>query len=364
MWPSILFLFIFCLFLLPLLPGMLELRLASDAKPLKVIQEYDTEITYFATGFKHYLEKNFPNFFSGRNKSTTPFQLGTLPDHTDFQIIHNGEQPVFDKKETSHSHTNRLIIAEPPLARPGKMLFEKEIYSAGAITTDENSQFRALLAEGNITLGQDCTILRWIHSGDSLAVGKGCSLYGRASAEKIISLSEPCQFERIHAPKILFGHSERSNGGARETSDLSPLEKLANVEDKYRDRWLVEGDIKIPDAHSFEGDLIASKNITLGADAYVKGSLKSNKDLILGKNARVAGAMVSAGNIHIAEGCHIAGPVIAEGEVFIESGSVLGLEHSPTTVSAPVITIISGVTVYGTVWAEDRAQMLAGGNVV
>jgi len=360
MWASAFFLFTFLLFLLPLLPGVLELRLASDAKPLKVIQEYDTDITYFAVGFKHYLEKNFANFFSVQNKAAAPFQQGTLGDRTDFQIIRNGKEPFFDKKETNRSQTSKLIIAQPFLELPGGMLFEKEVYSASSIITGKNSQFRAILAEENITLGEGCTIFRWIHSGASLTVGKGCDLYGRASAEKIISLGGHCKFERINAPRILFGHSERSYVDEREVSGLTMLETLSNVKDRYGNRWLVDGDINIPDAHSFEGDLVASGNIAIGAGSYVKGSLKSNKDLTLGKNARVTGAMVSTGDIHIAEGCHITGPVVAEGNVLIESGSVIGLENLPTTLSASIITIISGVTVYGTVWAEERAQMFTG----
>ena len=49
----------FLLFIIPLLPSLIELQMATDTRPLKVIQEYDSNIRHFAVGFRSYIEKNF-----------------------------------------------------------------------------------------------------------------------------------------------------------------------------------------------------------------------------------------------------------------------------------------------------------------
>ena len=360
MWITIFLLFTFCLFLLPLLPSILELCQATDTAPLRIIQEYDTDITYFATGFKQYLKTHFADFFSDKNYPFLASEYGILKDRTHFQIIHHSTKVSFNEKEIKYRHTDKLIIAGASLELPENMLFEKEIYSAGLIITGADSQFRSILAEDNIILGKGCTILRWIHSWNSITIGRDCALYGRVSAQRSIFMNENCRFERINAPQILLGNQLSHDVSILDVHDLTILKTLPNLQYKTGNRWLVNGDINIPELHFFEGNLIATGNIIIGNDSTIKGSIKSNKMLTLGRNTQVTGAVVSAGDIRIAAGCNITGPIIAEGNITIESGSSIGLENSPTTISAQIITIISGVTVYGTIWAEESAKLITG----
>jgi len=356
-WPIIFCLFVVFLFVLPLLPGLVELRFATDTKPLSVIQEYNTDITYFAKGFKTYLEKNFISFFSAEQKLNVPIQQGILRDNTNFQIIRNRTIPVFNLQEISRAKTDWLIIADSALILPGQIFFQKEIYSRNSISAGENSQFRALLAEENITLGKGCSILRWVHSGGSLFVDPNCNLYGRASAGSSITLSKRCVFERLHAPKIMFGKSQPVAAGRKKIHELLKVTTIPNVKDQYTRRWLIDGDIEIPENSFFDGDLIASRNVVIGAGSHIRGSIKSNNDLQLQNNVQVDGSVVSTGNLYIGNNCNLSGPVIAEDTIFIETGSTVGTETAQTTVSGLKIHIASGVVVFGSVWAEESARV-------
>ncbi len=356
MWSATFLLITFALLLLPLLPSLRELKFATDVQPLKVIQAYDTEITHFADGFRVWLRKNFGHFFDEQGAFTGPVSQGTLADKTRFQIVGTHSAPSFSEKEIASATTHTLIISNAALRLEKALFYESEVYSAADIETAAHSQFRALLAEGNMMLAQDCTVLRWVHSAMSLHAADGCSLFGRASAAHEMTLGKGSQFERLHASKIIFGAAVAPIAPA--TGTLIALTELPHIKDRYGRHWLIDGDIDVPAHHAFDGDLVATKNIHIGAGTHIMGSLKSTGDMYLAAGSQIDGAVVSRGNIHMGHGCRIAGPVIAEDTILIEEQSVIGLAAQPTTVTAPRIRIASGVTAYGTVWADENALVL------
>jgi len=349
--------FALCLFLLPLIPGLLELSSASDAKPLKVVQEYDSDVRHFAQGFKTYFEKNFGGFFNSMPEHDSAFE-GTLEDNTMFQITNNSGVPFFTGEEVRNAATAKLIVSPVAMLLPGKMFFESEIYGKSTVKVGEHSQLRALLAEGDIMLGEGCTVLRWIHSNTSLYAAPGCNLLSRASADQTINISTGCHFERLNAHKIVFGAISAPRNTLNK-GDLVTLETLPNVKDHFERRWLIDGDLSIPANSFFDGDIVASGNVVIGPGSYIRGSVKSNKDTHVFADARIDGSIFSSKNILVEPGCHISGPVIAEDAITLQEGSTIGVEILPTTVSAPVIHVASGVTTYGTVWADETGTVAA-----
>ncbi len=356
MWFALFLTITLILFLLPLIPSLLELNHATDTKPLRIVQEYDTEVTHFAVGFKAWLEKNFSEFFAVGRKTPKGASDGTLEDSTVFQIIGSNGVPSYSSKESKSRTTHKLILSASSLRLSEKMFFESEIYSAGDIQAGTQSQFRALLAEGDIELGERSTVLRWAHSHASLHAAAGCKLFGRTSADKNLVLEENCCFERLHAGKIVFGKLVAT--AKRPQAAPTVLKTLPNVKDRYERRWLIDGDIDIPEHRSFNGDLVATGDIHIGAGAHITGSLKSTRNMYLAADARIDGAIVSSGNIHMEAGCFVAGPVIAEHNLLIKEGAIIGSRALPTTVTAPNILIANGVTAFGTVWADESAAVM------
>ena len=354
MWLIIFILIVFFLLLLPLLPSLVELIYATDVAPLKVVQEYDADVKFFANGFKSYLQKNFGDFFEA---AIVDFREGTLKDGTNFQIIEQNGGVRFNKIDLYKRTINKLIISAGSLQLTSKLFYEKEIYSKHSVNAEDFSKFRALMSEENIWLGNECSILRWVHSNSSLVVGKNCKLFGRASADEAIFLGSNSNFQRLHANKIHFGEAVVIPQNSGNINKIV-LEKLPNVKDRYKRRWIVDGDAEIPENNVFDGDIVATKDVKIGSYSHIMGSLKSNADMYIAMGAHIDGSVVSAGKIFIEAACQIKGTVLAEELITMKEGNVIGAENSLTTVTAPYINISGGTVVFGTVWADESGQVV------
>lgn len=353
MWFWIFLLATLFLMLLPVIPAIVELYAGTDTQPLRVIQEYDTDVTHFATGFKNYLEKNFGSFFAAARTSEFAFQEGVLRDGTNFQVVKTGGAPSFSHKEVTKANTDKLILAFSPLVLPEKMFFETEVYSYSTIKTGGFSHFRAIMAEESLDIGERSSVLRWAHSGTVLSVGPACNLFGRASATQMIQIADNCVFERLNAPQIVFGNATLP--APLSNPQLRAINDLPNVRDIYEKRWVIGGSADLPENSLFDGDLITTKDLEIGDGSHITGSLKSNKDMHIGAGVRIDGAVFAAGNLYIEAGCQITGPVVAEGTLMIEARTVIGSPAAQTTVSANKMIISSGVISHGSIWADESA---------
>jgi hypothetical protein len=350
------FLFVtFLLFLLPLLPAIFEFAYPTDNKPLRIVQEYDTDIRHFANGFRVYLQKQFGENFHQVLAEGVAFQEGNFADGAPFQVLGRDNAPEFSTGEKMSLSSQKVIISTAPLKLPARYSFDREIYSTEDITSGIEGHYRALLAEGNIVLDKSCTLLRWVHSAKALRVGRDCRLYGRASADETIQLAQGCEFERISAPRVIFGEEFSALITTWDKNTLQALKEPTNISFKYNNRWVIDGSITLPENSYFEGDIIATQDIVIGHGSFIKGSVKSNRNLTLESKVCIEGSAVSAGNITTGNGCTITRPVIAEEQIFIGSGNSIGLEVFPTTVTAPVVVVTTGTIVYGSVWALERA---------
>jgi hypothetical protein len=346
------------LFMLPLLPAILEFAYPTDNKPLRIVQEYDTDIRHFANGFKSYLQKQFGENFHHVLAEGVAFQEGNFADGAPFQVLGRDNAPEFSMLEKTALSTQKVIISTAPLKLPARYSFDREIYSTEDITAAADGHYRALLAEGNIVLDKSCTLLRWVHSAKALKVGKECRLYGRASADGMMQLAEQCEFERISAPMLVFGEETLAHITTWDKNTLQPLAEPPNISFKYNNRWVIDGSITLPENSYFEGDIIATQDIIIGRGSFIKGSVKSNRNLTLEDKVCIEGSAVSTGNITTGNGCKIKGPVIAEEQIIIGSGNSIGTELLLTTVTAPVVAVTTGTIVYGSVWALERALVI------
>jgi len=357
MWDAVFILITLLIMVLPMIPGMVELALATDTQPLRVIQEYDSDVAHFANGFRSYLQKSFPNFFAQLEQGTVKFQDGSLDGRTRYQIIGPGSVPFFDQKEVSVASTRKLIVSAEALQLPRDMFFESEVYSTTSITAGRDSQFRALLAEESITLGEGCATMRWVHCTGTLNVAQGCQLMGRASAGQEIFISEHVKFERLNAPRIVFGQHGLATMPDVSRAQAVKLEDIVRIKDRFERRWLVEGTLELPENSYFDGDIVAGKDIIIGAGSHIKGSIKSNGDLIVGPSVLVQGSAFSAGDLTLSSGSFVGGPVVAEKALLLQSGVTIGTLEAPTTVTADIITVASGVEVHGTLWANEPGSV-------
>ena len=210
--------------------------------------------------------------------------------------------------------------------------------------------FRALLGEKVVKLRRASTVIRWAHAVRAFRAEHDCDLYGRISSDGEIRLESGCAFRRLNAPRISLGDSEpEASDIAAETTPASPPTS----------RLLVDEDLEIQNGEIVSTNIVTRGRLHIGAGAHLLGSVKSDQHMTVEDGVRVEGSLISASTMHIGHDCSINGPVIAERGIAIDTGTRCGSALAPTTVSAPMIEIADGVTVFGTIWARTEGQVVA-----
>lgn len=334
--------------LLPFLPGFIVLWRKQDATPLRVVRSDDVDPRYFARRFRAYIRTNFESLLR-KPRLALDQHKGLLRGRTPYQLITDESALEFSEQENQDREVNRMLVSNEDLILPDDLIFSHELFSERTVRGGDRNIYRAILADGDIVIGAESMLLRWMHAAGNVQVGLDSLLHGRVSSDSMIRLESGCRFERLHAPRIEFGKQVLIN---REVKPLNPLEshEVQNLVDVTGRRWLVDHKSEIPSGRIINADIVFTGEAWIGAGTHVYGSLKGHKDIFLGEGVRIMGSIVSVQDIYIGAGCEIHGPVLSEKRVNLGINSIIGNSHSPTTISAKDIYVSLGAVAHGTVW--------------
>lgn len=335
------------LLLLPLLPALAELHSKSDALPLSVIQQHTGEIRFFADGFRSYMKGLGPALRECVSSGT--HATGTMPDGSEYLVLGRGAEALALPFREQNEFRPVMIASATDLLLPSETNFSKDIYSAASVIGSTKNRYRAILAEEDIRLGRESSVMRWVHAVGEFSADPGCRLYGRVSSDTGIRLSAECSFLRLNAPYIAVGpEADPARVFPEIPAGTTPQQRLFH-----------DGDFEIRAGEVFQGNLVVRGRLRIGAGARVRGSVKSEQELALEPGASVEGCLISASTMQIGFDCMIHGPVIAEHTALLQKGTRCGTLQNPTTVSAPNIEVEEGVVVFGTLWAREQGQAVA-----
>jgi cytoskeletal protein CcmA (bactofilin family) len=340
------------LFMVPLLPAIVELRLKRDAQPLNVIQQYGGDIRHFAQGFRKIAVKLQPQLQECVASGATA--TGTLPDGDGYVLLGGAGESYLVAATKADSTWRSIVAAGTDIALPDGLTFAKEIYAAGDLTGGERSTFRAILGDKDIHLRRGSKVIRWAHAAQIFQADHDCDLFGRISADQEIQLQSGCVFQRMGAPMIVLGFSDT----AASQSPSRSMNAAADATPPLAGRTLYDGDLEIRAGEVIPGSIVTRGKLHIGASAHVLGSVKSNGDLTVGAGASVDGSLLSATTMDIGPNCRIGGPQLAERAISIESGTHCGAAGDPTTVAAPTIELEEGVVVFGSLWARNEGRVV------
>ncbi|MGA8154003.1 MAG: polymer-forming cytoskeletal protein [Terriglobales bacterium] len=336
-------------FMLPLVPSLVELHRKSDAQPLNVIQQHAGEIRHFADSFRSYIKGLEPLLRESRDSEAAVF--GTLPDGTDYLVLGRGDEALRLPLKEQDGLCPMLIATRSDLLLPSDIKFSRDIYAGGDFIGGKKNQYRAILGEKDVHLTTESRVTRWVHAIGEVQADPGCELYGRISSDRGIRLQKTCGFQRLNAPRIETGEAVQpdlpSSSVVRDTAVRGTVRRL-----------LLDGNFEISPGEVFLGNLVVRGALRIGSGARVQGSVKGDKGVVLEAGVAVEGSLMSASKMEIGPNCDIHGPVIAEHNMIIESGTYCGAADQPTTVSAPWIEVQEGVVVFGTLWAREHGQVV------
>jgi cytoskeletal protein CcmA (bactofilin family) len=232
----------------------------------------------------------------------------------------------------------------------------KEVYCAGDVETHGGVILRSLLAEGDLILGEQNSVVRWA-SARHMLIGRNATLFGRMVAVQEMCFAGPASFQRIQARSSAWAswRPVMPMGPYREF-DITALEHTVFFNDDIQ-RVVVEGNLTIPDDTVIRGHLVVHGTLKIGHGCYIQGSIKASGNIHIGNAVAVEGAMVSDMSVSCLNDCLLLGPIVAERFVYIGSRCVLGSLHSPISISSSSIRLKLPMLVHGTVWARSRGAI-------
>jgi hypothetical protein len=355
-WTFALAIVVMSLFLLTLLPALIEHRWPKDIAPLRVVREFDNNVANFAHGFGTFVDNEFGQVLLTLGANET--YEGKLKSGEDYLLLGKTAELPMSSDDGTKYNVRKIVAGAETVKIPHDILFSKEVYAGGDFFCGRYSACRAVLSEGRAELERDCTILRWIHTKGELHAAQGVQLFGRASSDTSLHLAEGVVFERLHAPKIEFGEiTEDIDLGAQASLPLIDWQPEQENE-MLGDRWRINGDVVIPVGSRCTAPIVVLSGLLIvGAASSIERAIKCNGNLILGEACCCDDAVVATERLEVGAGCLVQGPLISETIVLLRSGCIIGTADAPTTITAPQILIEPGVIVYGTVWARERGEV-------
>jgi cytoskeletal protein CcmA (bactofilin family) len=325
-----------CLVLLtlPFVPAFSEWLAPTDAAPLPVSPVYTSDIDHFAR----------------RLRADAMAKLGSGPStgYEDFDFVTDPADGADWRQAT------KRLIARTSIRSPDAVKSDQPVYVDGSLQAGADSVFTALYATGDIELGPQSEISDWAHADGVVRLGVSSIGLRRISAGGAIELATEAWFERLHAPVLRFG-SYVSAAPQLQSHEQSPA-SYADLPGAIRqtpELYLIRGDCALPPGKTYQGSLVVTGFLTIGAATTVAGDIKAREGVSIGPRACVQGALTCEKRIYVFADARVWGPVISESDVLIGASAVIGKPDAQTTVSAANLIVEDGVTVYGTLWAHE-----------
>jgi predicted acyltransferase (DUF342 family) len=351
---------------LPVTPALFELHRRHDAAPLPVTR-HNGRIANFAESFQSRLEPLRAQLAACRLRNALS---RVSVDGLDVLLV-GGDDFNFDPALIES--VAAIMFAETAVIPPG-VLVSADVYAGDTLELGEGAALRAAFAIGDIILGENSSVLRWLHSQAGILLKAGSTVYGRLSAAQSIALASGCSFQRVNAPQILtLGTRELDDTAALSnvnphfvsvTGDADPADANEKQRLEFPDarafglsRRRIHGDFVLPADEILAENIIATGEVRIGSSAHLSGSIKGYKDVVVEEGASVRGTVVSERSVRLDARCFVAGPIMAETGVAIGEGSQIGEPSSPTTVSSPRIQIAPGCRIHGTIWARESGSI-------
>jgi len=333
---------------LPVTPALYELWKRADAAPLPT-SRHDGRIANFAEVFRSRLQPLLPQLEQCRDQR----ELSRISIEGMEVLLVGRDDFDFDPRLTEGLAA--VMLSEAALIPPGYVV-EADVYTGIGLDLGECAALRAALCEGDIILGENSAVLRWLHADGSIFLRRGSNAYGRLSAGRSIRLEPECGFERMSAPQITTVDSYQRDTfpAQRDAPELQPPADVCDLFASSRPRLRIQGNFALPAGETLNANVIATGELHVGAGAHLVGSAKSYKDTVVDEDACLHGSIVSGGTVRLGPRCFVAGPLMAEGDVLIARGSRVGGPDALTTISSDGVQIAAGCQLHGTVWARVR----------
>jgi predicted acyltransferase (DUF342 family) len=233
-----------------------------------------------------------------------------------------------------------ILVVEGDFACGPSCLFGREILVKGKATIGPGSQLQSMAVDGDLALGWDVKVARWLDSSRELTIGANCLVGARVTSAGLIRLGPGTQAGSMYAPQVA---STAWDGTflTKETPEMAKLPAIAFSEEAVAardsleaagfdvkkliqlgaDSWLYKGDLNLLGALRLRTKLVVKGKCDLPAGCVLEADIHADRSLHIGANSLCRGNLISGQDIHLGPGCRFAGLIHADGSVRLGQGT-------------------------------------------
>ncbi len=316
--------------LLPLLPGLLELRVAADDDPLKIDASYARDPRFLGKSMRAKVE---PILDAAVGEARVPF----LNRKDEFARVTDGLASP-DREQLSE------IVLSRGAFRVGDHSEMLDVYARGEIELGAYARLRTLAGDRDARIGSHAHVVRWIDVGGNCEIGGASELGQSVSASGRLEVGPGVHFNRLFGKPIAVVSSARAELRALE---LGPLIVRTATARRLVKKLVVDAGADL------EGDVIAADEVEVGAGAIVRGSIKAGGSVTLREGACVCGNIVARDTVTLERDATVLGHIFGDGDVVLHGGALVGDRHAPKTIHASRnATIAAEACIFGWLIAE------------
>ncbi len=343
---------------LPALPAFAEWRTGNDKQPLTIAETYADDHHVVAKAFgaevASQLQAVVSKFLASGGQPVSGHS--ELKKHYDVIGPHASTTPDFQNGVLP------LVLVRNTLTQwPAGAELTRQTYISGAFECGSGAYIERLFVDGDAYLGDETVTDSWLHARRDVRAMAGCELNGSIAAGRMLQVWPACQFERLEGGEIRFGdewHWPEGPVSSRHAPlDLPPLFRLNGRALRQGGAHQVDGNLTIPPAHVWSGDLIVLGNLRLARNARIEGSIKAEGTITLEQGASVVGHVFSNDGIEVRVGARITGTAATGGTLRVRWGAEIGSHKIPSTATGAEILMEQGSRVFGVVMAVEAGRV-------
>jgi len=310
-------------------------------------QDYIRNPKFFSDSFKEELKPFLA--YQGSNESARQKYKNRVP------VDHYQDLTLSDSAQSEH-----LLIVSNNLKAGQRIQLRQPVYVKGNADIGNNSELDILMVNGDITLGNNCSIVKWMSSDSTITVGTESNVGKRVTCDKTMLLNKGCLFSNLYAMPIASYEADfkksQDKPPAIETSGKT-AESSTQVTDYH---WFISKKfISIPPYSVVNNSMIVKSDLILRQGVVVNGDLKVYGKVMIEKGVRIYGELISDSDIEIGEDTFIKENLFTQAQIYLKSGVRIGLpgQHR-SAIGKKGIKIERNVLIYGNIMTAGKGIII------
>jgi|GEM_PF-3551991 len=324
------------LIVLPFIPAVREILHPKDNKPLFINQDYIRDPKFFDNSFMEELKPYLVNPDQAKDR--------TIKFKDQIPIEYHKDLTVPDSAKTDH-----LLIVSNNLKTGNKAVFTQPVYVQGGAEIGSNNQLDILKVNGNIKLGRDCSINKWMSSDGGINAGDGVNMGKRATCNNIMLMNKGCRFTNVYAMPIATYEADFNPTEDRKIAVELPDGKIENNKQVTDFNWYISRKlISVPPYSVVNNSMIVKSDLVIRQGTVVNGDIKVYGSVVIEKGVRIYGELVCEKDVEVGEDSFIRENLFSQSWIHLKKGVRIGLpgQHK-TAIGKKGIKLEKNVLVYG-----------------